>query len=58
MRAFLAGDPPRKIVTRVLRVTIKPGAPVEHLAFYDMNRATEPRLRAHLQRVEKRLAAF
>jgi NAD(P)H dehydrogenase (quinone) len=58
MRAFLAGDPPRKIVTRVLRVTIKPGAPVEHLAFYDMNRATEPRLRAHLQRVEKRLAAY
>ena len=58
IRAFLAGDPPRKIVTRVLRVTIKPGAPVEHLAFYNMNQATEPQLRAHLARVERRMSAF
>lgn len=57
-RAFLAGDPPRKIVTRVLRVTIRPGAPVEHLALYDMNRATEAQRAAHLARVEERLAAF
>ncbi|MCB8881602.1 NAD(P)H-dependent oxidoreductase [Acidisoma cellulosilytica] len=57
-RAFLAGDPPRKMVTRVLRVTIKPGATVEHLAFYDMNRATEAQLTAHLARVERRISAF
>ena len=58
LRAALAGDPPRKLVTRILRVTIKPGAPVEHLAFYDINRATEPQLRAHLALVERRMAAF
>ncbi|HTI00774.1 MAG TPA: NAD(P)H-dependent oxidoreductase [Acidisoma sp.] len=58
LRAALVGDPPRKLVTRVLRVTIKPGAPVEHLAFYDINRATEPQLRAHLALVERRMAAF
>jgi len=57
-RAFLAGDPPRKIVTRVLRVTIKPGAPVQHMAFYDMNRATEARLAAFLRRVEGEMARF
>jgi hypothetical protein len=58
MRAFLTGDPPRKIVTRVLRATIKPGARAEYLALYHMNRATEAELRQHLERVERRLAAF
>lgn len=57
-RAFLAGDPPRKMVKRVLRVTIKPGAAVEHLAFYDMNRATEAQLTAHLLRVEQHMTRF
>lgn len=58
LRATLAGDPPRKMVTRVLRVTIRPGAAVEHLAYYDMNRATPTQLQAHLARVERRMAAF
>jgi NAD(P)H dehydrogenase (quinone) len=40
LRAFLAGDPPRKIVKRVLRVTVRPVAPVKYLAHYDMNRST------------------
>ncbi|MBW4024666.1 MAG: NAD(P)H-dependent oxidoreductase [Proteobacteria bacterium] len=57
-RAFLAGDPPRKIVTRVLRVTIRPGAPVRHMAFYDMNRATEARLASFLRQVEREMARF
>jgi putative NADPH-quinone reductase len=57
-RAFLAGDPPRKIVTRVLRVTIKPGARVRHLACYDMNRRTEPQLAAFLRQVESEMARF
>jgi putative NADPH-quinone reductase len=58
MRAFLAGDPPRKIVTRVLRVTIKPGAQVQHLACYDMNRNGAPQLAAFLSRVEREMARF
>jgi putative NADPH-quinone reductase len=45
MRAFLVGDPPRKLVTRVLRVQIRPGAPLHYLAHYDMNRCT-PQTRA------------
>ena len=41
VRALLAGDPPRKLVERVLRITVKPGASVRYLAQYDMNRATD-----------------
>jgi NAD(P)H dehydrogenase (quinone) len=40
LRAFLAGDPPRKLATRVMRATIRPGASVRYLAHYDMNRST------------------
>jgi len=40
LRAFLAGDPPRKLATRMLRATIRPGAGVRYLAHYDMNRST------------------
>jgi NAD(P)H dehydrogenase (quinone) len=58
MRAFLAGDPPRKIVTRVLRVTIRPGAAVRHMACYDMNRATETRLSGFLRTVEGEMTRF
>jgi NAD(P)H dehydrogenase (quinone) len=58
LRAFLAGDPPRKIVTRVLRVTIRPGAPVRHLACYMMDRKTEPQLTAFLRRVEHEMTQF
>jgi NAD(P)H dehydrogenase (quinone) len=58
MRAILAGDPPRRIVTRVLRVTIRPGAPVQHLACYKMDRKTESQLAAFLRRVEREMARF
>jgi len=40
-RALLAGDPPRKLVERVLRLTVRPGASVRYLAQYDMNRSTQ-----------------
>jgi NAD(P)H dehydrogenase (quinone) len=40
-RAFLLGDPPRKIVTRVLRVLVAPLARVSYLALHRMNVATE-----------------
>lgn len=39
-RAALMGDPPRRIVTRMLRATVKPGAPVAYLAHYSMNLST------------------
>jgi putative NADPH-quinone reductase len=57
-RAFLAGDPPRKIVTRVIRAVIKPFAPVTYLAHYDMNRCTPETRAAHLARVEAAMRTF
>ncbi len=51
LRAFLAGDPPRKLATRVLRATIRPGARVRYLAHYDMNRSTDVSRARFLARV-------
>ncbi|TIM33591.1 MAG: NAD(P)H-dependent oxidoreductase [Mesorhizobium sp.] len=46
LHAMLMGDPPRKLVKRVLRATVKRGASVSYLAHYSMNLSTdEPRKR-------------
>lgn len=58
MRAFLAGDPPRKSVKRVLRAVIKPFAPVRYLALYDMNRATDADRGAFLEKVKAEMKRF
>jgi putative NADPH-quinone reductase len=58
LRAFLVGDPPRKAVNRVLRVIVKPGAPVGYLAHYDMNRSTDETRKAFIGRVERAMDAF
>lgn len=58
VRAFLAGDPPRRLAKRVLRATIRPGAPVRYLAHYDMNRSTDRTRSRFLARVAEEMAAF
>jgi len=58
LRAFLVGDPPRKAVNRVLRVIVKPGAPVGYHAHYDMNRSTDETRKRFIARVEKAMDAF
>jgi putative NADPH-quinone reductase len=58
LRAFLAGDPPRRIVKRVLRVLVKPGASVDYIARYDMNNATQAVRQAFLERVQAKMRAF
>ncbi|WNJ90976.1 NAD(P)H-dependent oxidoreductase [Bosea sp. 685] len=50
-RALLMGDPPRKLVNRVLRAVCHPSARPRYLAHYDMNRATPETRRAFLDRV-------
>lgn len=57
-RTFLAGDPPRRIVNRFLRGTIRPGAKVDYLAHYDMNRSTIASRHAFMDKVSKRLEAL
>ncbi|MFZ2100586.1 MAG: NAD(P)H-dependent oxidoreductase [Oricola sp.] len=58
LRATLVGDPPRKAVNRVLRVIVKPGAPVKYLAHYDMNRSTDRTRTRFAGRVEQAMDAF
>jgi putative NADPH-quinone reductase len=50
-RALLMGDPPRKLVNRVLRAVCHPGARPCYLAHYDMNRATPETRKAFLDQV-------
>ena len=57
LRAILAGDPPRKVVMRVLRANTG-FAPCAYLARYDMNRATETSCKEFLARVTRAMAAF
>jgi NAD(P)H dehydrogenase (quinone) len=58
LRAFLAGDPPRKIVKRVLRVTLRLAAPVKYLAHYDMNRSTDETRARFLAKVKGEMSRF
>jgi putative NADPH-quinone reductase len=58
LRAMLAGDPPRKAVTRVLRGQVGIATPVAYLAHYGMNRATDESRRKFLARVTKTMSRF
>ncbi len=58
LRAFLMGDPPRKLVNRLLRATVKPGAPVSYLAHYSMNLSTDESRAAFMRKVAARMDAF
>lgn len=54
-RAFLMGDPPRKVVCRAVRAVCHPRARPLYLAHYDMNRATAGSRDAFLARVSKKM---
>jgi putative NADPH-quinone reductase len=55
-RAFLLGDPPRKVVLRVLSVLVAPRARRRYLALHDMNRQTPEGRAAFLRKVERAIA--
>jgi putative NADPH-quinone reductase len=57
LRALLAGDPPRHVVTRAIRHVCQPDR-MRYLALYDMNRASEGRRRAFLARVASEMERF
>ena len=57
-RALLAGDPPRKLFTRILRAYVGPGVPISYLSCYDMNRNQTPELKAFLAHVRATYAAW
>ena len=57
-RAFLAGDPPRKLFSRSLRAYVGPGVPISYLGCYDMNRNGKPEVEAFLDRVRAVYASW
>ena len=56
-RAWVLGDPPRKIVNRLLRATA-PRAKVKYHALYDMNRNDAARLQNFLESVGREMERF
>ena len=57
-RAALMGNPPKKVVNRMLRSTVKPGAPVSYLAHYAMNLSTQESRERFMAKVAARMEAF
>jgi putative NADPH-quinone reductase len=57
-RATLMGNPPKKLIHRVLRSTVKPGAPVSYLAHYSMNLSTSESRERFMAKVAARMEAF
>jgi putative NADPH-quinone reductase len=58
MRALLMGDPPRRVLKRVVRACIHPTAKTRYLALYDMNRNDDPARKAFLERIRKEMLRF
>ncbi len=57
-KAFLVGDPPRKVVTRVIRAQIHPMAKTVYLAHYGMNRSTDATRLKFLSKVRTQMEKF
>lgn len=57
-RAFLIGDPPRKIGKRFLRAVFQTLRPVRYLALYDMNNATAEQRGRFLAKVRRAARDF
>lgn len=57
-RAMLMGDPPRRLVKRMIRAHVAPRSRCDYLACYDMNHTTPERRAAFMARVEQRFAAW
>lgn len=57
-KAFLVGDGPRRLVTRVLRGATGRPVPTRYLALYHMNAASAARRERFLARVERTMRRF
>ena len=57
LRTILAGDPPRKVITRSLRFVSQTG-PTKFYALHDMNNATQTQRAAFLSKVRAGMEAF
>jgi NAD(P)H dehydrogenase (quinone) len=57
LRAFLAGDPPRKVVSRAFRHACQPDTFL-YMALYDMNRANQGQRADYIARVQRKMEHF
>jgi NAD(P)H dehydrogenase (quinone) len=57
LKTFLAGDPPRRVVSRSIRYVCQ-AQKLRYLALHDMNRVTAGQRAAHLARVQTEMEAF
>lgn len=57
LRAVMAGDPPRRCVTRAVRHVCQPEK-LRYLALYDMNRVSSEKRGQFLQRVGQEMETF
>ena len=57
LKTFLAGDPPRRVVSRSIRYVCQ-AQKLRYLALHDMNRVTAQQRAAHLTRVKAEMEAF
>lgn len=58
LRAFLVGNPPRKMITRYLRWFVAKDARIRYLALYHMNIATEAQRKSFIARVSAELSTL
>ncbi|MBV8474305.1 MAG: NAD(P)H-dependent oxidoreductase [Hyphomicrobiales bacterium] len=58
LTSFLMGDPPRRVVKRMLRSLIAPRSRCEYLAHYDMNHTKPARRAAFIKEVEANFARW
>ena len=56
-KTLLAGDPPRRVVSRSIRYVCQ-AQKLRYLALHDMNRVTDAQRSAHLARVKREMEAF
>ena len=57
-RAFAVGDPPRKLIKRYLRWFVAKGAPVQYLALYHLNVASEAKRKSFIAKVGRAMERF
>jgi len=57
-RAALMGNPSKKLVSRMLRATVKPGASVSYMAHYSMNLSTQESREKFMVKVAAQMHSF
>jgi len=58
VQALWLGDPPRKIIKRMVRSVIRPGARIRYIALYGLNRDHHARRQAFVEKTSQEMRRF